>query len=142
MTQAKSGDTVRVHYTGKLDDGSVFDSSDGRDPLEFTLGEQRVIPGFESAVDGMTVGDTVTTRIEPDNAYGERRPDLMLQVDRGQFPPDVTPEVGMQLAIQQPSGEAVPVTITEVEDDTITLDANHRLAGEALTFEIELVEIV
>jgi len=142
MTQAKSGDTVRVHYTGKLDDGSVFDSSDGRDPLEFTLGEQRVIPGFESAVAGMNVGDTVTTRIEPDNAYGERRPDLMLQVDRGQFPDDVTPEIGMQLAIQQPSGEAVPVTITEIEDDTITLDANHQLAGEALTFEIELVEIV
>lgn len=142
MSQAKTGDTVRVHYTGTLDDGSVFDSSDGRDPLEFTLGEQRVIPGFESAVDGLNVGDSVTTRIPPDEAYGDRRDDLVLEVERAQFPPDVEPEIGMQLALQQPNGQPVPVTITAISDDSITLDANHRLAGQALTFNIQLVEIV
>ncbi|MEQ8672472.1 MAG: peptidylprolyl isomerase [Aggregatilineales bacterium] len=142
MSQAKTGDTVRVHYTGTLDDGSVFDSSQGRDPLEFTLGEQRVIPGFESAVDGLAVGNSVTTRIPPDEAYGDRRDDLVLEVERDQFPPDVEPEIGMQLALQQPNGQPVPVTITGLSDEAITLDANHRLAGQALTFNIELVEIV
>ncbi len=142
MSKAKTGDTVRVHYTGKLDDGSVFDSSAGRDPLEFTLGSQQVIPGFEGAVDGLTIGESVTTRIEPDNAYGHRRDELVLEVARGEFPPDVTPEIGMRLAIEQPDGQQVPVTITDVDDSTITLDANHSLAGQALNFDIELVEIV
>ena len=142
MSQAKTGDTVRVHYTGTLDDGSVFDSSEGRDPLEFTLGEQRVIPGFESAVDGLAIGKSVTTRIPPEEAYGDRRDDLVLEVERDQFPPDVEPEIGMQLALQQPNGQPVPVTITGLSDNAITLDANHRLAGQTLTFNIELVEIV
>lgn len=141
MAQAKAGDTVKVHYTGTLDNGSEFDSSRGRDPLEFTLGEQRVIPGFEDAVNGMSVGDTVTTRVPPEQAYGERRNDLILEVDRGQFPDDVTPEVGMRLALQQPDGQPVPVTVADVKDDSVMLDANHQLAGETLTFEIELVSI-
>lgn len=142
MPQAKTGDTVRVHYTGTLDDGSVFDSSQGREPLEFTLGEQRVIAGFESAVDGLNVGENVTTRIPPEEAYGDRREDLVLEVEREQFPPDIEPEVGMQLALQQPNGQPVPVTVTDVSDNAIVLDANHRLAGQTLTFNIELVEIV
>lgn len=142
MSKVKNGDTVKVHYTGKLEDGSIFDSSQQRDPLEITLGEGKLIPGFEKAVVGLAVGDTTTANIESADAYGERREDLELSIERNQLPEDIEPEVGMQLQLNQPNGQPVPVQITDVEDETITIDANHPLAGKNLTFDIELVEIV
>ncbi len=141
MALAKLGDTVRVHYTGKLDDGTVFDSSNGGTPLEFTLGEGQIIPGFEQAVLGMSPGDSKTEVIPVENAYGEHREDMVVVVDRAQMPSDMAPEIGQQLQIQQPSGQAIPVVITEISESEITLDANHPLAGEDLTFDIQLVEI-
>jgi peptidylprolyl isomerase len=141
MAQAKNGDTVRVHYTGTLDDGTVFDSSSGRDPLEFTLGTGGVIPGFENAVVGMNPGDQIETTIPAQDAYGPRMEEMVLVVPRDQMPPGFDPEVGQQLALQHPSGEMIPVTITDVTDEQVTLDANHPLAGQDLTFNIELVEI-
>jgi peptidylprolyl isomerase len=142
MTQAKSGDTVRIHYTGTLSDGTQFDSSDGRDPLEFALGGGQVIPGFDSAVDGMAVGDNKSVTIEPDQAYGERHEQLVQQVPKSALPQDMEPAIGMQLQSQSPEGQVMNLVITEVADETITVDANHPLAGQALTFAIELVEIV
>ena len=142
MAQAKNGDTVKIHYTGKLEDGTVFDSSDGRDPLEFTLGEGQVIPGFEEAVLGMTANDSKTMTIPSDNAYGPRREEMVVEVDRDQFPPDVTPEVGQQLQMQRPDGQKMVVAVAEVSESTVKLDANHPLAGKDLTFDINLVEIV
>ncbi len=142
MTQAKSGDTVRIHYTGTLDDGTQFDSSDGRDPLEFTLGGGQVIPGFDSAVDGMAAGDSKSVTIPPDEAYGKRHEQLVQQVPKSVLPEDMEPTVGIQLQSQGPEGQVMNLVVTEVEDDSITVDANHPLAGQALTFTIELVEIV
>ena len=142
MTQAKTGDTVRIHYTGTLDDGSQFDSSDGRDPLEFALGGGQVIPGFDTAVDGMAVGENKSVTIQPEEAYGERHDQLVQQVPRSSLPEDMEPAVGMQLQSQGPDGQVMNLVVTEVEDDSITVDANHPLAGQALTFAIELVEIV
>lgn len=140
MSKAKAGDTVLIHYTGTLEDGSVFDSSRGRDPLEFTLGEGQVIPGFESAVTGMEVGEEKTVTIPADDAYGPRRDELMLTVDRAQFPPNIQPSVGQQLQMSQ-GNESFVVTVRDVQDGSVTLDANHPLAGEDLTFALELVEI-
>lgn len=142
MTQAKSGDTVRIHYTGTLEDGTQFDSSSGRDPLEFALGGGQVIPGFDSAVDGMTVGDSKTVTIQPDDAYGQRHEQLIQQVPKSALPEDMTPEVGMALQSQSPDGQTMNLVVVGVEEDSITLDANHPLSGQALTFAIELVEIV
>lgn len=142
MSQASSGDTVRVHYKGTLSEGEVFDSSEGRDPLEFTLGDSQVIPGFENTVEGMEQGETRTTTIPADEAYGQPREDLRIGMPREQFPDDIEPEVGQQLGFKQPDGDTVPVQVVAVADDVVTLDANHPLAGEDLTFEIELVEIV
>jgi peptidylprolyl isomerase len=142
MTQAKTGDTVRIHYTGTLDDGTQFDSSDGRDPLEFALGGGQVIPGFDTAVDGMAVGENKSVTIQPEEAYGERHDQLLQQVPRSSLPEDMEPAVGMQLQSQGPDGQVMNLVVTEVEDDSITVDANHPLAGQALTFAIELVEIV
>jgi peptidylprolyl isomerase len=142
MTQAKSGDTVRIHYTGTLEDGTQFDSSDGRDPLEFSLGGGQVIPGFDTAVDGMAVGENKSVTIQPEEAYGERHEKLVQQVPRSSFPEDMEPAVGMQLQSQSPDGQVMNLVVTEVEDDSITVDANHPLAGQALTFAVELVEIV
>jgi len=141
MVQAKSGDTVKIHYTGKLEDGTVFDSSAEREPLEFTISGGQVIPGFEQAVLGMTLGESKTEKIPMDQAYGPHREEMVLEVSREQIPPDINPEVGQQLEIQQANGQSVPVFVTEVTDSQITLDANHPLAGEDLTFEIQLVEI-
>ncbi len=144
MSTVKNGDTVKVHYTGKLNNGEVFDSSrsDDRDPLEFTLGEGQLIPGFEKAVEGLEEGDSTTVEIPTDEAYGERRDDLELEVAKNELPDNVEPQVGMQLQMQQQeSGQAIPVQITKVEDDKVTLDANHPLAGKDLTFDIELLEI-
>jgi peptidylprolyl isomerase len=142
MAQAVSGDTVRAHYTGTLDDGTVFDTSSGRDPLEFTIGTGQVIPGFESAVAGMSPGETETVRIPAEEAYGPHQEEMMLEVDRAQVPAELNPQVGERLEIKQQNGQSVPVTVTEITDKLITLDGNHPLAGQALTFEIELVEIV
>lgn len=142
MTQAKSGDTVRIHYTGTLDDGTQFDSSDGRDPLEFALGGGQVIPGFDSAVDGMAVGDSKSVTISPEQAYGERHEQLVQQVPKSALPEDMEPAIGMHLQSQGPDGQVMNLAVTEVEDESITVDANHPLAGQALTFAIELVEIV
>ncbi|MBW4604932.1 MAG: peptidylprolyl isomerase [Calothrix sp. FI2-JRJ7] len=141
MGQAKVGDTVTVHYTGKLTDGTVFDSSSGGDPLEFTIGTGQLIPGFEDAVVGMNAGDSKTTHIPVDQAYGTYRDDMVIEVDREQMPPELEPEIGQQLQLQQPTGQVIPVVITEISDSTITLDANHPLAGEDLVFDIELVGI-
>ncbi len=141
MTQAKHGDTVKVHYTGKLDDGTVFDSSANRDPLEFTIGSGNIIPGFERAVLGMNPGDSKTEVIPTSEAYGPYMEEMVVTIDRQQMPPDIQPEVGQQLHIQQPDGNVLPVIITDVSGSTVTLDANHPLAGEDLTFDIQLVEI-
>ncbi|WP_421774807.1 FKBP-type peptidyl-prolyl cis-trans isomerase [Gracilimonas sp.] len=142
MSKVKDGDTVKVHYTGKLEDGSVFDSSVSRDPLEVTLGEGKLIPGFENAVVGLEVGDKTTANIASADAYGERRDDLEVTIEREQLPEDIEPEVGMQLQLNQPNGQPVPVQITKVEEENIIIDANHPLAGKDLTFDIELVEII
>ena len=141
MSTAKPGDTVHVHYTGRLDDGSVFDASEGRDPLEFTLGQGQVIGGFDDAVSGMAVGDAKTVRIPSDEAYGPRRDELLIEVPRAQLPDGLDVEVGMQLQLRREDGGAMPVTVAETGEAAITLDANHPLAGQALTFELQLVGI-
>jgi len=142
LSKVKDGDTVKVHYTGKLtEEGTVFDSSREREPLEFTLGEGQLIPGFEKAVIGMEVGDNTTVDIESEDAYGARREDLELEVSKSDLPDNIEPEAGMQLQMQQQNGQAIPVQITEVKDDYVKLDANHPLAGKDLTFDIELIEI-
>lgn len=142
MTQVKPGDTVKVHYTGKLEDGTVFDSSANREPLEFSVGAGGIIPGFESAVMGMAPGESKTTNIPPDQAYGDHNPERVVVVERQQIPADIPLAVGQQLQIGQPDGQAIPVLVTEVSDNQVTLDANHPLAGENLIFDIELVEIL
>lgn len=141
MSQAKQGDTVKVHYTGKLADGNVFDSSVNREPLEFTIGAGNMIPGFEQAVQGMSVGEKKTAEIPSEQAYGEKREDMIISVPRENVPGDIQPEVGQQLAVQQQEGQQVPVTVTEVTEEKVVLDANHPLAGKDLVFEIELVEV-
>ncbi len=141
MAEAKSGDKVSVHYTGTLEDGSVFDSSRGGQPLEFELGAGQVVPGFESAVTGMEEGQTVTEKIACDQAYGERRDELQMEVRRADVPDNIDLEVGKMLQIQTPTGQAMRVQVAGVTDESVTLDANHPLAGKDLTFEIELVAI-
>lgn len=141
MSQAKSGDTVKIHYTGTLDDGTEFDSSAGRDPLEFELGGGQVIPGFDKAVDSMTVGESKSVRIEPEDAYGHRHDQLVGVVPKTALPEDLTPEIGMALQSQSEDGQVMHVTVIEVTDENITVDGNHPLAGQALSFVIELVEI-
>ena len=142
MSAAKSGDTVRIHYTGTLDDGTQFDSSAGREPLEFALGVGQVIPGMDNAVEGMAVGDKKSVTISPEEAYGPRHDQLVQNVPKSQLPEGMTPAIGMQLSAQHESGQALQLTVTAVHDDSITVDGNHPLAGKALTFDIELVEIV
>ena len=141
MSQAKSGDTVKIHYTGTLDDGNQFDSSVGSDPLEFTVGSGQVIPGFDSAVEGMAVGDTKTINIPAEEAYGPRHEQMIQEVPKSALPDDLEPEVGMGLQAQGPDGQVMDLTITVVEDDSITVDGNHPLAGQALNFDLELVEV-
>ena len=141
MQKAKSGDKVKVHYHGKLTDGSTFDSSEGRDPLEFTVGGGQVIKGFDDAVVDMSVGEKKTVNIPVDHAYGQRNDDMMMEYPKSEFPADMVPEVGMELHMSDNMGNVFPVVITEVLDDSVVLDANHPLAGEDLTFEIELVSI-
>jgi FKBP-type peptidyl-prolyl cis-trans isomerase 2 len=141
MQQVKNGDTVRVHYHGTLTDGSTFDSSEGREPLEFKVGEGQVIKGFDNAMVDMKVGDKKTVNIPVDDAYGERRDDMMMQYPKTEFPEDMTPEPGMQLQMSDNTGNVFPVMIAEVLEEVVVLDANHPLAGQDLTFEIELVSI-
>ncbi|MCL7488401.1 MAG: peptidylprolyl isomerase [Desulfobulbaceae bacterium] len=141
MSTAKQGDTVHVHYTGTLNDGTVFDSSAGREPLSFTIGNGQVIPGFEEAVVGMDMNEKKSVTIPVDKAYGPRNDELVLTVPRDQVPPDINPEVGQKLQMQGPGDNPVVVEVTEVADEHIKLDANPPLAGKELVFDIELVEI-
>ncbi len=137
----EAGKTVKVHYKGTLADGAVFDSSEGRDPIEFELGSGQVIPGFDAAVTSMEVGQTETIDIPCAEAYGELRQEMIGQIPRTELPEDLEPEIDMVLAMQAPEGE-MPVRIVEVDADTVTLDANHPLAGQDLTFELTLVEVI
>ncbi len=141
MTQAKSGDSVKIKYTGRLTDGTVFDSSEGREPLSFTIGGGEVIPGFEEAVSGMEVGESKNVTIPMDKAYGPRVDQLVIDVPRSQVPPDLEPEVDQRLQMSGPNGENVVVKVVDVSEESIKLDANPPLAGEDLNFDIELVEI-
>ena len=138
--QAQAGDTVRVHYTGTLDDGTEFDSSVGREPLEFTLGAGQVVPGFDAAVTGMRVGERKTVTIPAADAYGDPRPELLVTVPRAQVPPNMQPRVGQRLQVGR-GAQAVPVVVHEVTEEHVILDGNHPLAGQDLTFALELVEI-
>lgn len=141
MSEAKQGDTVHVHYTGRLADGTTFDSSKDRDPLELTLGQGAVIPGFEKAIEGMTVGDQKTAEIPVDEAYGPRRDELVMDVPRTQLPDGMDPKPGEQLRMQTPDGQAVPVVVADTSDEAVKIDANHPLAGKDLTFDLLLVKI-
>lgn len=141
MTQAKKGDTVQIHYTGTLEDGTVFDSSEGREPLSFTVGSGQVIPGFEEAVIGMIADEKKNVTIPVDKAYGPRNDELIIEVPRNQVPPDINPEVGQKLQMQGPNNQMIVVEITGLTDEQVTLDANPPLAGKNLVFDIELVAI-
>lgn len=142
MTQASHGDTVKVHYTGKLEDGTVFDTSVNRKPLEFTIGHRQVIPGFEQAVVGMNPGQSKTTKVPADKAYGPHREELVLKLDCHDFPKHLEPKVGQQLEARHENGDIIQLLVTNVSGSGVTLDANHPLAGRDLTFEIQLLEIV
>lgn len=141
MSKVKSGDTVKVHYTGTLTNGEIFDSSREKEPLEFKLGQGQLIPGFEKAVIGLGEGETTKVEIPSTEAYGEAREDLIVQVPKDKVPGDIEPQIGMQLQVNQPDGQPIPVRITEITDENLTLDANHPLAGKDLTFDIEVVSI-
>lgn len=142
MQQAQQGDKVKVHYHGTLRTGETFDSSEGREPLEFTVGSGQVIKGFDEGVKGMSVGEKKTVEIPVGDAYGEKSQELIIEFPKEQFPSDMTPEVGQQLMMSNGSGQSFPVIIKEVREDSVLLDANHPLAGQELVFDIELVEIV
>jgi peptidylprolyl isomerase len=141
MSQAKAGDTVHVHYTGTLEDGTQFDSSAGRDPLEFTVGSGQVIPGFENAVEGMAVGESKSVDISPEQGYGHRNEQMVQEVPKTALPDDLEPKEGMMLQAQGQDGKVVNLTVTSVAADSITVDGNHPLAGKTLNFAIELVKI-
>src|SRR5690625_6759122 len=141
LSKVKKGDTVKVHYTGTLKNGEIFDSSQNKEPLEFTMGQGQLIPGFEKAVENLEVGESTTVNIPSEEAYGKLRDELISSVPKNQLPADITPELGMQLQVNQENGQPVPVRIVEITDENLTLDANHPLAGEDLTFEIKLIEV-
>ena len=147
MIQAKEGDNVKVHYTGRLESGEIFDSSEHGDcecpgePLEFTVGDGNVIPGFDQAVVGMAVGDSRTVHIPMDEAYGPRMEEMVASIPRADLPPDLNPQIGQQLEVTRDNGETFPVLVTEITDESVTLDANHPLAGRDLIFDIRLVAI-
>jgi len=142
MQQVQNGDKVRVHYHGKLRSGETFDSSEGREPLEFTVGSGQVIPGFDNGVKGMAPGEKRTIEIPVQGAYGEKSQEMIIEFPKNQFPPEMQPEVGMQLMMNNGQGQQFPVTIAELREETVMLDANHPLAGQDLIFDLELVEIV
>ena len=141
MTQAKQGDKVKVHYQGSLNDGTVFDSSYEREPLEFTLGQGQIIPGFEDAVEGMTPGENKKVTVEPDQGYGQYFEENQVELDRSNLPEDLNPEIGMLLQVTDANNQTHHVKVIGLTDGTITLDANHPLAGQDLNFDIELVEV-
>jgi peptidylprolyl isomerase len=142
MKNAATGDTVRVHYTGTLAGGEIFDSSRDREPIEFTLGEGMMIPGFEAAVEGMAEQESKNVRIPAEDAYGERQDELLFTFERESMPEDMNPEPGLMVELRGPGGQAVPARIVEVTADSISVDANHPLSGNDLLFALELVEIV
>ncbi len=141
MKKAKKGDKVSVHYTGTLEDGSVFDSSTERGPLEFTIGDGNIMPAFEEAVMGLTVGESVTTEVVAEKAYGPYRNEMIADIDRSNFPEDVNPKVGDKLEAKDPKGAVTIVVVKDISDESVTIDANHPLAGKDLKFDIELVEV-
>ena len=141
MTQVKAGDTVAIHYTGTLLDGTTFDSSDGRDPLEFVVGSGQIIPGLDVALPGMAVGEKKTVQIECEQAYGAINPEMRQAVPREGIPAEIPLDIGTQLQMLTPEGQALPVVVVEVDEATVTLDANHPLAGKDLTFDIELMRV-
>ena len=142
MAQVKHGDTVKVHYTGKLVNGEAFDSSEGREPLEFTVGAGQMIKGFDAAMPGMEVGDKKTVNIAAADAYGEKDPTAIIEFPKENVPADMKLEPGMQLTLSNQEGQPFPVVVTEVKEEIIILDANHFLAGQELVFDIELMEVV
>jgi peptidylprolyl isomerase len=141
MAQVQNGDKIKVHYHGKLTNGETFDSSEGKDPLEFVVGSGQVIKGFDEGVMGMEVGDKKTVDIPVADAYGAKQDEMLIEFPKDQFPPEMNPEVGMQLMMSNGSGQNFPVRVAEVKEDSVVLDANHPLAGEDLTFDLELVSI-
>ena len=141
MQQVQKGDAVSVHYHGKLTDGTTFDSSEGREPLQFTAGSGQVIKGFDEAIVGMAAGEKKTVNIPVGDAYGDRNEDMIMDYPKSDFPADMNPEVGMELQMGDDAGNVFPVVIVEVTDDMVLLDANHPLAGQDLIFEIEVVSI-
>jgi peptidylprolyl isomerase len=142
MQQVKSGDKIKVHYHGTLNSGETFDSSKDREPLEFTVGEGQVIKGFDEGVKGMKVGDKKKIEISVGDAYGDRNKEMLIEFPKSQFPPEMKPEEGMQLMMNNGAGQSFPVVVAEVKEDSVILDANHPLAGQDLTFDLELVEIM
>jgi peptidylprolyl isomerase len=141
MQQAKQGDSVKIHYTGRLNNGEQFDSSEGREPLEFTLGNGMVIKGFDDGVTGMTIGEKKTINIPPHEAYGEVNPEMIMDFPKNNMPAEMVVEAGMTLMMNNGQGQELPVKVVEVKEDSIVIDANHQLAGQALIFDLELVEI-
>lgn len=141
MSQVKENDTVKVHYTGKLADGQVFDSSEGKEPIEFTLGQGQLIPGFEKGLIDMKLNEKKTINIPKEEAYGEPREDLVQEVEKSQLPEEIKPEVGMGLVSKTPDGREMNLVVAEVKEDTIVVDGNHPLAGKDLVFDLEVVEI-
>ena len=141
MTEIKSGDNVAIHYTGTLTDGSTFDSSEGREPLEFEVGSGQIIPGLDVALPGMKVGDKKVVKIDAKDAYGPLNPEMRQAIPRDGIPEDIPLEIGVQLQMQTPEGQAMPVTVVDLDEATVTLDANHPLAGKDLQFDIEVVKV-
>ena len=141
MSQASAGNKIAIHYTGTLADGSVFDSSEGRDPLSFTMGEGQIIPGLETALDGMAEGEEKTVTVPADDAYGHKNPQAMQRVPRSSVPDGIPLDLGTQLQLQTPEGQAMPVTVAEVTESEVVLDANHPLAGKDLTFAVKVVSV-
>lgn len=142
MTEAaKAGDTLRIHYTGKLEDGTTFDTSEGRDPLEFTIGSGQIIPGLDQGVVGMAVGESRSVTVPPEAGYGDRDEERIQAVPKSSIPDNIPTEPGTQLSMQTPQGQTIPVVVADVTDEEVKLDANHPLAGKTLTFDVTLVEI-
>jgi len=141
MAEARTGDTVSIHYTGRLEDGTVFDSSEGREPLQFEVGSGKIIPGLDGAIAGMSEGEKKTVSVEPDEGYGPIQPDAMQAVPRENIPDEIDLEIGAPLQVQTQDGRTVAVTVAEISDEEVVLDANHPLAGKKLEFDVELVKI-